>query len=428
MGENLKNIRREMGLRQHEIVGNEVTRNLISMIENNKSPLYYRIAKLISQNINKISYERGMEIFISPEDIMDPNRMEAKRKADNYIKDLKKRINSENYNISEEYIYEIEEFLKEWNISDKKVVIYELLGDIAHYNNSQYEYLYLTRALENYFINPVKNDIAGLVIKLMTNCIKSGKYKETIRLSSLDFIEKENISKEHNISIEYKKALAYKEIGNYDEALEVLNEVYKRFGEDFKEYSKSLILKGICYNKKNQKEKAIIIFKQIVGNFQSKYEEKAIVYFSIIEIYKSMEDNSKVIKFRDELLDILPNFKLYDKQLIDIYFNLAETNEYLKDYETAEYYYVKAFVKSIDIKVTSKLSKIVLSLLKLYNKTAKNNRILSNNFILKEYFNTTELTDDMKLAFKLILTYLEAGKSNNVKNLINKFLEDNSKY
>ena len=55
IGQNLKQIRKRLGIRQHEISGGEVTRNLISLIENDKTPLHERVAKLIAKNINDIN-------------------------------------------------------------------------------------------------------------------------------------------------------------------------------------------------------------------------------------------------------------------------------------------------------------------------------------------------------------------------------------
>ncbi|MFS8541551.1 MAG: helix-turn-helix domain-containing protein [Tissierellales bacterium] len=118
-GENLKRIRKDLNLKQHEIAGNDVTRNLISLIENNKTPIYYNVANIISKNINKILCERGLDIYIQAEDILNPERYEARSVANNYIKMLEKHLQEKNYNLKVDELNEIENFLNKWNFVDK---------------------------------------------------------------------------------------------------------------------------------------------------------------------------------------------------------------------------------------------------------------------------------------------------------------------
>jgi transcriptional regulator with XRE-family HTH domain len=86
VGQNLKRIREELGLKQYEITGGEITRNLISIIENGKTPLYEINARIISENMNSIMEERGLDVYIEPEDILNPERYEAKKRLTYILK------------------------------------------------------------------------------------------------------------------------------------------------------------------------------------------------------------------------------------------------------------------------------------------------------------------------------------------------------
>lgn len=79
VGQNLKRIRKELELKQYSITGGKITRNLISLIENDKTPLYEDNAKIIAENMNSNAMEKNMNIYIEPEDILDPKRYDAKK-------------------------------------------------------------------------------------------------------------------------------------------------------------------------------------------------------------------------------------------------------------------------------------------------------------------------------------------------------------
>jgi len=49
-GEKIKNLRKGIGLKQEDIVSDEITRSLISMVENNKRNLTYKTAKVLLGN------------------------------------------------------------------------------------------------------------------------------------------------------------------------------------------------------------------------------------------------------------------------------------------------------------------------------------------------------------------------------------------
>ena len=143
IGQNLKRIRKGLNLRQYEIAGEQVTRNLISLIENDRTPIYHNVATIISKNMNKIIHERGIDIYIQPEDILNPNRYDARKQANFYIEKLQHHLDEKIYDFELEELNKIETFLNKWNFIDKKVKTYDLLGDI-YYNakDSIREYYY----------------------------------------------------------------------------------------------------------------------------------------------------------------------------------------------------------------------------------------------------------------------------------------------
>ncbi len=66
-GKRLKKIRKALGLKQFEITGGLITRNLISIIENEKASLTDNVADILCVNINSICIKKGIDFSITPE-------------------------------------------------------------------------------------------------------------------------------------------------------------------------------------------------------------------------------------------------------------------------------------------------------------------------------------------------------------------------
>ena len=87
-GKKIKKIRKELGLKQHEITGGEVTRNLISIIENDKAALTEKVAKVIADNINMACNERNIDYHVSARYLLESEEYQAERVVDKYLENL----------------------------------------------------------------------------------------------------------------------------------------------------------------------------------------------------------------------------------------------------------------------------------------------------------------------------------------------------
>ena len=57
-GQKIRKIRSELKIYQKEITGGEITRELVSIIENDKSALTPAVAQIITDNINRMCKEK----------------------------------------------------------------------------------------------------------------------------------------------------------------------------------------------------------------------------------------------------------------------------------------------------------------------------------------------------------------------------------
>ena len=63
-GDILRKIRKELGFKQHELAADDITRNLISLIENNRATLNRGNAEILVRNMNSLCKSRGIDIWI----------------------------------------------------------------------------------------------------------------------------------------------------------------------------------------------------------------------------------------------------------------------------------------------------------------------------------------------------------------------------
>ncbi|MBU5440376.1 helix-turn-helix domain-containing protein [Tissierella sp. MSJ-40] len=343
IGENLKRIRTELGLRQYEITGGEVTRNLISIIENDKTSLTEDKTKLICRNINEIMQNKGLDIIIDPEDIFNPDRYDAKKQADLYIEKLDKLFATKNCNIEIEYIDEIESFLNKWNLVDKKIRVYEILGDIYDdLRNYAKGYCYYIKAWEIAFNYPNRKLNYRVMLKLVANCIMTRKYKEATRLCDYALLNKENVPERYMGILHYNSALAYRGLSLIDKCLEQISESLKYIEDtNYIELGKIFIVEGNCYFEAENYDEALKSYNKAVdvlalGNY---YDELILAYANMTEVYMKINCEDKTIEYINKVLNSIPNLNRNSNYFSRIYRQINTVYNYLDKLGLAEKYF-----------------------------------------------------------------------------------------
>jgi len=422
VGENLKRIRKDLGLKQHEIVGEEVTRNLISLIENNKATLYDTVANIIAKNINKIMQERDIEIFIQGEDLLNPDRYDARKVANEYIERLENALLKKEYNICPEELNKIESFLNKWNFIDKKVRIYELLGDIFYVsNNLNKEYYYYFKALEASYSYPNLKTRFKLAIKLCSNCIITGKYEEAINLCRYMLLNHNDIPDKVKGKFHYNIALSYRKLNQIDKCLNELEnaKAYLAYIEK-KDIKKILMLESACYSKIGNLNKALNCFNNILKilNENDNIDEICATYINMIQIYIKQNDTENITKYFDKIMIILPYIDENSYYLPEIFFQISNIYSHLKRYDDSEKYLLTALSLAKKNENHFLLKKFRAKQVKLYidaNWLDKLEGLLSS---MKEQLDALNLNPDFSLVLKILLYYIKQNKSDMAESLI----------
>lgn len=429
LGENLKMIRKELNLRQSDIAGGEITRNLVSLIENNRTPLYERNANLIAKNMNQHLEERNSKIFISSKDLMHPERYTAKKKSEQIIKELRERIFYQDYEIEEEYLQEIEAFLKNWSIPEKKSLICELLSDIYYYvNNREKEYFYLNRALENHFSNNARKDIHKVFLKLIANCIDTEKYTEAKRLYNLNIIKTNTLSNRDKAIFYYNKSLLNKKLNLRNEALQIINEHRNLFNEENKEQLfYILIIEGNCLREEGNIKKALTKFNEALELSKDDFGLIGLAYINILDLYRKTNNTEMMKKYVDLIVKELTSFSNKNKYLSRIHYYIAMAESELNNNDSAEDYYISSIGIALSNNEKDRTFEISSSLLKFYQTNDMLDKILKNKELFIQVFSQINETNENEFLIQLFKTLVIIDKPKEAQNLINNIIKKEAK-
>jgi tetratricopeptide (TPR) repeat protein len=316
-GERLKKYRINMlGATQEEISVGICSRNMISLIENNKQKLSYNLAYRIAENLNKIAKKKGMDIFlITPKELMiDEDEQANYVFQNNILNELQKiEIGSLEINLLEKKISESEELIKKYSIADnKKIEFYKLTADFYYYKyiHTKSDYM-CDMGLKISIDSQYKVGEVIFYIYKSRNNIFSDKYINA--LQQLDYAEKLNNDIGNNELYEmifYYKALAYKKLGQYDSALKY----FKILKEQFQIKDKRMLLKikmvyANCLNDQNKFDESEKEYKETL-NMAMKYDDKDFItmtYRNLSELYVNKKNYKSAAKYIKESLLYNPN-------------------------------------------------------------------------------------------------------------------------
>jgi len=219
-GEKIRLARQYLGLKQSDIVGGEITRNLISAVENNKVPLSKKTAEIVVKNINRMASEMGKDFSIDLDYLfMDTDDYNAEKDARFIIERLEKILMRE-----KDYTEQVELWVKEVLIALKnpelKQTIYVLLGKIAKLTNDYgKQYYYFNEAFNLAFISKSFDVVLYCLEELQTICTANKYYSDLISLNKIVVEKIDSPTRETLVNSHRNIANAYLAMEQYEKAV-----------------------------------------------------------------------------------------------------------------------------------------------------------------------------------------------------------------
>lgn len=414
-GKKLRAIRAKYKLKQSDVVGKDITRNLLSEIETNKAVITKNTAEIIIKNLKELSKKRGFEVNETVEYLMENTFMQATRILDDYVGELKKVLitNSESF---VEVLKEAKNFLADWNISRKAIAIYELAGDYYYINNDMYaSVLYYEKALASIGKLTPSDELLHVFSKISTAYGRSGDYDKVIETSTFVIEHFDNLAEKDTFHFTYNRAYAYYWLGNYELTISDIAKIERLVSaNDVEDYFMIFNTKAICLKKIKRYSEAISIYRNVMNILDdNQLDKKLVLQVNLTEAYMALDELGKVSSEFSIVQQELPYLKNDSCYKADLYFETGKIYKFLNDTEKAEEYYNKAKEIAKKKRNYSLLNDILCEIMS----TATNNK--TADLIKDEVFKLSAKQEKLadKIIHKLIEFYMVNDNIKGIKEI-----------
>ena len=388
--EKLLAFRKKHKITQGELVGDDITRVFLGMIEIGKRSLTEKTAKLLCKNFTKILGERGIKDSIKLSDLMKTKEEQALEYLENITKDTTSDL--------KENIWEIEEALFELNDNDRSEYYMKLFARFENEENYLDARDYILKSLHG--IRKIV-DLKEKLLEIMKLNKILGDYKNSVFTYRKfeDRLSKEKWSKEYEM-LQYKYAEALVETEGYTEALNILKFLFKKCkNEDFLFEVRKMIARA--YRNMGEYEESSREYVSLAKGRSS--EEKAEAYSKLIEIGIIIKDKAFLKKFYEKCKDNYEINGIKEECInFDVLVLLAKGAKELGKTKDSRSFYMEALMvgKNSGCEIEERME-IITELFKMFEKSD----FYSVQSIENEYINLLELKKDYKPAIKILEYY-----------------------
>lgn len=426
-GDKLRLLRKKYKLKQEDVSGNQITRNLISEIETNKATLTKSTAEIIFANVNALSKKLKFDVTETIDYLMEDELAQANKILDEYINDLKSVFPYKDRTFPKK-LKKVESFLIKWDIKDKKIQIYELAGDYFSSNNDYYKgVLYYEKAfnlMDKLICTP---ELLGLLKKLSKVYAYTNKHNESIECAEFALDHFPNMSNYYKALFLYNSSFSLKRLNQHNEAIKSLEAAEAYIDKDnLDKLTDIWNNKGYCFLQRKNYNSAFKIFTKLFNIFNNKsnIDKFMMTITNLIECYIGLNDIENANKYLKITLDNLPDYlNSHSEYAPEVCSELGDIFKNLNNLKEAEVYYLKALKFSkeeksftitekvlsnlIDIYTTigytEKLDEIEIEVFMLSNIEAK----LNNNIVYKliNFYSVHNMNDKINKICKLAMNF-----------------------
>lgn len=342
-GEKLRKIREKYKLKQSDVSGKDITRNLLSEIETGKAVITKNTAEIIIKNLKEFGRKHNFKIDETVEYLMENTLVQATKILDDYIAKLKKLLIDKGQDFTET-LKEAKSFLADWDINDKMASIYELAGDYYYINNEIYEsIMYYEKALTAIGKLVPSDELLQVFFKITKAYIHAGNYDKAIESSTFVIDHFDNLSSEYIVKFVYNRAYSYYLLNKYELAIRGISKIENLVNkDDIQEYFKVFDTKAVCLHESKNYDEALKLYNKILDVLGSEHiDKKLVIYVNIAELYLATSVKDKA----DSMLSIIEKeISFFDSNSpyeVGVLFDLGNIYKQLGNIEQSDKYYNK---------------------------------------------------------------------------------------
>ncbi|MCR3761112.1 transcriptional regulator [Clostridium felsineum] len=420
IGEKIKKLRNEYKLNQDDIVGTELTRNLISQIEHGKANLTKSTAELIIRNTKDILEKRGTTIDpkINVEYLLETEESQAKKVIASYIQELKE-ISVYKDNRFNVLLEKIESLLSKWEFGDLKIEVCEIAGDY-YTNRNDYLKAYIYYENVKYLIG-CQTDMSRVISifrKLSTVYCHTGNFAEGIRICKYALGRFSDMDDKYKCVFTFNMSLYYNYLGQYEKALNTLigfESVIKDTYED--RYNKVLLLKADCYYGAERYAESLSIYNKLIDiTAKDDFNNLCVYYNNMAQVYLRMGKRGIAVNYVNTVVNNLSNLSDNFEALPQIYAELGKSYLMMSDNNKCIKYLIVALKLSKSFKYYS-VTRDILNELSKINESNNKLRLKDEFIILTENMGRSYDSLNHSLVFNIIQYYTRLNDITSISEL-----------
>lgn len=428
-GEKIRKIRRSFNIIQSDLTDGKITRNLISLIENNRAELKESTAKIIADSINRICKERNIDFTVTPHDLLMNNTMQADKMLDDLIILVNNNSNNKHYDFSP-VINEAEKLIKH-NPDLKKIIDFYLdLGDSFILRNDYWQaYVFYFKAYEHLDFKKQPIYIARTTIELSYCCNILAKFSETVQIINPVLSLNIKIPPVYKYKLILNKALAQKNLKEYMNSINSLHEL-DNIKLDNTHYFNVKILEANCYRDLGDFNNSLDIYYEL---YNEKYCNDSTKYLTvlcnIIDTYVNMNEPDKLRVFLNEAMNILkqPSLEINNHYSFPIYHDIENAALHMKSYDDAIIVLTKKLKEARESKRFDLQFDSLNNLFLIYLHKKEYNKLEYLKPYLMDLLNNDNKKEYHTLIYKYISMYSMQNKKEHIDSLVSYALNLNSK-
>lgn len=422
-GDKIRLLRKKYKLKQEEIAGSDITRNLISEIETNKANLTRTTAEAVLKNAMIIADKRRFQVDETVEYLMETENEQASRILDNYIDELKTVMVYKD-NSFVDMLKEIESFLIKWDLTDKKIAIYELAGDyFCMQNELNKGIVYYEKALAVVGKLFPTQELLDLLHKLCRTYGNAGRYDESISCCDFALNHFEDLSEKDIVYFVYNRAYALYLLRSFERALSDIRMIEGRLDKaDVRTYFAVMDTKAVCLHEAHHYDEALELYNHLLGVLSDdQIDKRLVVYVNIADLYIKLSDEIKANDILDIIKQKISFMDCGSRYQANVYFEIGKINRDLHNLKEANKYYLKALEASKKQKNYVQAVNILCELIDCTDNIENMDNIKNEVFIISA--KQEKLPN--KLMYKLISFYAvnkDISKVNDINNFALQFI------
>lgn len=427
-GEKIKKIRRDFKIKQVDITGGKITRNLVSLIENNRADLTVSTAEIITSFINGICEERDIDFKMTPDDLLKNNTIQADKMLNDLIDEINHNMDDKNFDFSN-IIDKAEKLIKENPFMDKITDLYVKLGDIFRSRNDfRKAYIFYLKVYEHLDFYKDKALYALISVSLTYCCNNLYEFSETIQIVNTILSLNFNIDESLKYKLLYNKAIAQRNTNKFGDALNSLNQIDENIISDNIFNIKTL--KANCYTELKLYKDALDIHLNLLNNYcKNNQINKLVALTNIIDIYKYLDDKTGMRKYLIIAMTLITNNKIVANNyfLDSIYYDLAVSNIFIENEKDALILLNKALLSSKIQKKYKVEYDCISSMFEIYYKREDYQKLNELKILLLELLSKSNKHEFHTLVYEYIKMYDKQGKRAELEDLVNFMINLNKK-